>query len=125
MVIIRDLNGHELPQILHDTTNFNTTQYRELDMINSLLRGEVLTMSLGKSSDDMEFYSFRITGIGHTDREHGYYSDSKIIWGKWVKNRSIIDTPTLNDMTKEFIGYVSGINGPVGATFCLQLELAQ
>jgi len=122
-----EFNGYKIPKILVETTNFNTTSYREFDIINSFLRGKILSVNVGKSSDNMAYYALRVTGmIGSVDEDLRYYSDGYFICGKWKKvidpNDFIQNKISFHELKDDFIGFISGMNGSVGATIYAQLH---
>lgn len=115
-------NGYVIPKILGETTNFNSSSYGELDIVNSMFRGKVLLINTGKNSDEQKYFCIRIEGLGEVEDALGYYSDSIFIWGKWTEldilNEEI---PENNKLEKEFIGFVSNFKKG-SANFYLNLN---
>jgi len=108
-------NGYKMPTNVHETTNFNCTHYRELDIITSMFRSEALSVDIGKDSDELKYYSLWIKSIGKVDEKFGYYTDAWLISGTWTSKD--------DEETHDFIGFVSGlVRGIPGAVFHLQLH---
>ena len=97
--------GFNIPSIPIETTNFNSSPYGELDILNSFLRGKELYINTGKDSDEQETYVIAIEGLGDVEKEIGYYTDSIFVWGKW---KIFQDGDTSKNLKNDFIGIVTG-----------------
>ena len=109
--------GYTVPTIPH-TANFNNSQYGELDIVQSVLRGMFLHLSTGRDSDEQKYYTIRIEGFGEVDREIGYYDDALFVWGKWFRDTGGVSPSGLG---KDFLGVVSGLKKGI-TSFHLELN---